>query len=107
MALFTPTTSPRRFTSGPPELPGLIGASVWMKSSIAQRLPPMASTHSPMRAPSELPSRTVGSPRASTLITAMSVSGSAPTMRACMWRLSCSTTSILVAPCTTWLLVMM
>jgi hypothetical protein len=27
-----PTTSPRRFTSGPPELPGLIAASVWMMS---------------------------------------------------------------------------
>src|SRR2546422_185897 len=26
-------TSPRRFTSGPPELPGLIDASVWMKFS--------------------------------------------------------------------------
>ena len=28
IAEFTPTTSPRRFTSGPPELPGLIAASV-------------------------------------------------------------------------------
>ena len=26
-----PTSSPRRFTSAPPELPGLIEASVWMK----------------------------------------------------------------------------
>ena len=26
-----PTNSPRRFTSAPPELPGLIEASVWMK----------------------------------------------------------------------------
>ena len=33
MAVFMPTTSPRRFTSGPPELPGLMAASVWMKSS--------------------------------------------------------------------------
>ena len=28
IAEFTPTTWPRRFTSGPPELPGLIAASV-------------------------------------------------------------------------------
>jgi len=27
---FTPITSPCRFSSGPPELPGLIGASVWI-----------------------------------------------------------------------------
>ena len=32
-ALFTPTTSPRMLNSGPPLLPGLISASVWMKSS--------------------------------------------------------------------------
>ena len=31
--VFTPTTSPRVLTSGPPLLPGLIEASVWMKSS--------------------------------------------------------------------------
>src|SRR6478735_577262 len=29
MAEFTPTTCARRLTSGPPELPGLIAASVW------------------------------------------------------------------------------
>ena len=29
-AEFIPTSSPRRFTSGPPELPGLIAVSVWM-----------------------------------------------------------------------------
>jgi hypothetical protein len=34
MAVFTPITSPRVFTSGPPELPGLRAASVWMTSSI-------------------------------------------------------------------------
>ena len=27
-----PTTSPAMFTSGPPEFPGLMAASVWMKS---------------------------------------------------------------------------
>jgi hypothetical protein len=33
MAVLMPTSSPRRLTSAPPELPGLIEASVWMKSS--------------------------------------------------------------------------
>ena len=33
MALLMPTTSPRRLMSGPPLFPGLIEASVWMKSS--------------------------------------------------------------------------
>ncbi len=28
-----PTTSPSRFSSGPPELPGLIATSVWMKGT--------------------------------------------------------------------------
>ena len=32
-AVLIPTTSPLRFTSGPPELPGLIAASVWSRSS--------------------------------------------------------------------------
>ena len=31
MNVLTPTTSPRMLTSGPPELPGLIGASVCTK----------------------------------------------------------------------------
>ncbi len=30
-----PTTSPRRLNSGPPELPGLMGASVWNKPTPA------------------------------------------------------------------------
>ena len=33
MALLMPISAPRTSTSGPPELPGLIEASVWMKSS--------------------------------------------------------------------------
>ncbi len=33
MAEFTPTTLPSISNSGPPELPRLMGASVWMKSS--------------------------------------------------------------------------
>jgi hypothetical protein len=30
MAVFTPITSPSRLNSGPPELPRLMAASVWM-----------------------------------------------------------------------------
>ena len=36
MAVFTPITSPRESTSGPPELPGLSAASVWITSSISR-----------------------------------------------------------------------
>ena len=36
MAVLTPMTSPRDVTSGPPELPGLSAASVWMMSSISR-----------------------------------------------------------------------
>ena len=32
MKVLMPISSPREFTSGPPELPGLMAASVWMKS---------------------------------------------------------------------------
>ena len=105
MAVFMPMTSPAISTSGPPELPGLMAASVWMNcwnwtlrwgrdrrwsGSWRRRCPrrrsaerpkgsPMASTQSPTCAPSELPSLTVGSGwGASILMTAMSVSGSTP-----------------------------
>jgi hypothetical protein len=33
MAVLMPITRPSRFRSGPPELPGLIEASVWMNAS--------------------------------------------------------------------------
>jgi hypothetical protein len=33
IAVLTPMTRPSTSTSGPPELPGLIAASVWRKSS--------------------------------------------------------------------------
>ena len=33
IAVFTAMTPPSRLKVGPPELPGLIGASIWMKSS--------------------------------------------------------------------------
>jgi hypothetical protein len=38
MELLTPITSPIAFTSGPPELPGLIAASVWIMSRYTPRL---------------------------------------------------------------------
>ena len=37
ICVFTPMTWPRALRSGPPELPGLIGASVWMTWSIVKR----------------------------------------------------------------------
>ncbi len=69
MAVLMPTTCPRRLKSGPPLLPGLMLASVWMKSSygpapmvrpLALTMPivtvwprpnglPMATTYSPTR----------------------------------------------------------
>ena len=33
IAVLMPISSPRALTSAPPEFPGLIAASVWMKSS--------------------------------------------------------------------------
>ena len=36
IAVFTPTTSPCAVTSGPPELPGLRAASVWMRLSMSR-----------------------------------------------------------------------
>ena len=39
--MLMPTSSPLRLTSAPPELPGLIAASVWMKSSRPSRLMPV------------------------------------------------------------------
>ena len=35
-AVFTPMTSPRELTSGPPELPGFSAASVWMMLSMSR-----------------------------------------------------------------------
>lgn len=42
--LRTPITSPRAFTSGPPELPGLIAASVWIALMNAASSSPPADT---------------------------------------------------------------
>ena len=114
IAPLMPITSPRMLTSGPPEFPGLIAASVWMKSEIAywpgsrlrsSRPPrplalmipavtvksspsglPIASTHSPIRAPVSSPRATVGKELPSILMTATSVVGSRPTTRALKMR---------------------
>ena len=42
MAASIPMTWPRAFTSGPPELPGLIGASVWIASKKTCGVVPLA-----------------------------------------------------------------
>ena len=107
MAELTPTSSPFMLTSAPPELPGLIAASVWMASSTVFWLPaspavdtgrlsaltmpvvtvpsrpsgePIATTSWPTRRLAEDP-RVIGvrpdTPWART--TAMSLAGSAPT----------------------------
>ncbi len=130
-----PITSPRTLTSGPPELPGLMAASVWMKSwmlpwprpgsplsarPLALTMPlvtvkvrpspsglPIASTHSPTRASSLLPSATGGSDLASILRTATSVLGSVPMTLALNSRRSSRRTVTCSAPSTTWLLVRM
>ena len=100
----TPITSPLRFSSGPPELPWLIAASVWIESSIAKSfgevicrwsaltMPlvtvssrpnglPIATTPSPTASFPELPSASGVSTDggASTSSTARSVEASVPT----------------------------
>ena len=132
IALLIPITSPRTLTSGPPELPGLIAASVWMKSwmllcerlgrssdrPFALMIPcvtvkvrfspsglPTASTHSPTRESSLSPSGAGVNPVASIFSTATSVVGSVPTTRAGNSRRSSSRTVTCVELSTTWLFV--
>ncbi len=133
--MLMPTTRPSMSTRGPPELPGLIAASVWMKSSIAYgfsvrlmmpRLPrpialtipavmvnsrpkglPSASTHSPTRTRSSVASCAVGKPFCSIFRTAMSVDGSPPTTVASNCRRSLRITRISSSPSITWWLVRM
>ncbi|MBS1136080.1 MAG: putative serine protease MucD domain protein [Proteobacteria bacterium] len=120
-----PTTSPFMLNSGPPELPGLMATSVWMKGTnvscgserpLALTMPavtelskpkgePMATTHSPTRSLVGSPIRTAGRPVASILIRAMSVRLSAPMTLALNSRLSPSLTRISSADSTTWALV--
>jgi hypothetical protein len=128
IALLIPMTSPRTLTSGPPELPGLIAASVWMKSwmllcerpgrfsarPLALMIPcvtvnvrfspsglPTASTHSPTRAASLSPNGAGVRPVASTRSTATSVVGSVPTTLATNSRRSSSRTFTSLALSTT------
>src|SRR5436190_1212715 len=101
IAALIPTAWPWALMSGPPLLPGLMDASVWMKSSygpspitrpVALTMPvvtvcsspkglPIAITGSPTWSREESPRGTTGSPVASTLSNAMSVFGSRPTTR--------------------------
>jgi hypothetical protein len=107
--------------SGPPELPGLMGTSVWMNDTrfsfgrsrpLALTMPavmvfsspkglPMAATHSPTLSLSGSPMVTLGSPVASILSNAISVRLSVPTTFALNSRLSVSLTSTSLASSTT------
>ncbi|KAG1167652.1 hypothetical protein G6F35_017662 [Rhizopus arrhizus] len=119
-----PTRLPSASTSAPPELPGLMAASVWMKFSYvfrpsplrpsADTIPcvvvcptpnglPIASTTSPTRSPRSGASVAAGRARnVLSFSTARSVSGSAPTTLAVSRRPSVKATSIASAACTTW-----
>ena len=126
LAVLMPTSSPRRLTSAPPELPGLIEALVWMKSwkprpvrplrPTAETMPevtvcpspnglPTATTKSPTRRPCELASGSARRFSAGMRISATSVPGSLPMNSASTVRPSCSCTLTSVALSTTWWLV--
>ena len=104
IAVLMPMTSPATFTSGPPEFPKLIAASVWIRFSNervtferpgARPLPemtptvtvlsnwsgsPIAMTHSPTRIRSESPRGSVGKGFVPSIFrSARSVAGSRPT----------------------------
>ena len=130
MAVLMATTWPSAFSSGPPELPGLMAASVWMRlsrvipwawmlRSVAEMMPsvtlggpprlsalPMATTSSPTRTSRDTPSSAGVRPLTSAIwISAMSSSGRLPTSEAASLRPSDNMTSIVVAEATTWALV--
>ena len=121
-----PTTAPHRSTSGPPELPGLIGASVWIIGCSARpgrmRLRPLtiprvivcsrpiglpiATTSSPTCSADESPRRAAGSGDvASSRSSARSVTVSTPSTRAGVFVPESSVTERDAAPSTTWALV--
>ena len=104
IAVLMPITRPRLSSSGPPLLPGLSAASVWI--TLSTRWPvmlrkvrpralttpavtveskpnglPIATTSWPTRRPADSPSCACGNPDASACTTATSVHGSAPTTR--------------------------
>ncbi len=121
--LLMPTTSPAMLMSGPPELPGLMAASVWMKSKpgaatvrgapLRLTIPnetecsspkgcPSASTNSPTRMRLESPSGSTGSPEAPSIFsTARSTRASLPSTLARKRRPSKSRTWTEFAPSTT------
>mmetsp|Transcript_11334 Transcript_11334/g.36152 ORF Transcript_11334/g.36152 Transcript_11334/m.36152 type:complete len:284 (+) Transcript_11334:582-1433(+) len=133
IAVLMPTTSPNSLSSGPPELPGLIAASVCMKltflfgmpTSAAERdsdemMPsvtvessptalPMAIAQSPTCSSSERPSGAVGSgfPDGLMRMAAKSMKSSVPLTRPSNVRPSMRVTVTLAAFFTTWALVMM
>ena len=132
-AALIPTTSPSTFINGPPELPGLMLASVCKKLKypvgsrpftssfvrpFAERMPaetvcerpnglPTATTQSPTSIKSESPRGREGKFRSSTCKTAMSVCLSFPTTFACSSRPSTNPTVTSVASSMTWLFVSM
>ncbi len=135
MAVLMPITSPRLLKSGPPELPGLIAASVWITSAMLYTPPlearrfstvrpralttpvvkvvcklnglPIAIARCPTSTCFESPNGNGRTPSGScsTLITAISESGSAPTTLASTVKPLVNETSISLAFSTTWLLV--
>ena len=135
IAEFTPITRPWPSTSGPPELPGLIAASVCSADRYDGSLPalapvvtgrwvalmmpvvtvparpsgePIAMHWSPTTTSSELPSVATGSPVRSTFSTARSYAGDRPTMRPLAVDPSLKCTVIVppsAASATTWLFV--
>mmetsp|Transcript_20262 Transcript_20262/g.68549 ORF Transcript_20262/g.68549 Transcript_20262/m.68549 type:complete len:373 (-) Transcript_20262:418-1536(-) len=133
IAVLMPTTREAESTSGPPELPGLIAASVCMKltflfgmpTSAAERdsdemMPsvtvessptalPMAIAQSPTCSSSERPSGAVGSgfPDGLMRMAAKSMKSSVPLTRPSNVRPSMRVTVTLAAFFTTWALVMM
>ena len=126
IAVLIPITSPSILNKGPPELPWLIDASVWIKSSyldnpillfLAEIIPevtvppkpngfPIAITQSPILALSESPNFT-GTNFSSVSIwrTAISIPGSAPITFALNSLSPFTLTTISSAPWMTWLLV--
>ena len=123
-----PTTSPSALTSAPPELPGLIAASVWIRSNLrspnwmerfkalitpAVTLPrnsspsglPIAIAGSPTCKVEESPKSATGRLFSSIFTTARSVAASAPNTLPLTLRPSVRLTMISEAPSTTWLLV--
>lgn len=125
MAVLMPITSPWAFKRGPPELPGFIAASVWIKltrlsgtptwvlvRSVALMIPivtvlskpkglPIAIAHCPAIKFCEFPNFTVGNLSAAILTTATSVIVSIPTTLPSKIRPSLSVTCTVLVLSTT------